>query len=411
MDTHNPVKIIVVESLPKVAQQIQKVLSLMEGIEIVAELSSGEEAIGFIRANNPDVALIDLNLSDTSGFTLTETIRRDYPPTQVIVVSQDKFYDTVLKAMRLGAADFITHDVKLDELNLAIKRAADMAQAEKAKSASIYSPEVKGVFVSKEDRTTQLGNIITVYSPKGGTGTTTLTLNLGLALMCDDCTVGVVDSSMQFGDVAILLNEVSKLSVLDLVPRIYELDPNLVDDVMLLHKSTGLRVLAAPPQPELAESVNGNHIVRILEMTQRIYDFIVVNTDSYISDPGLAAMDAADVIVLVTTQEVSAIQGIHRFLDLWDKLGMDRERFMLVVNKYNKNYAITADRISESLKMPVSMVIGRDDESMLQAVNLGIPLLEYNKKSPLVVEFKSLADKIQKKLQQVNQENRVRLFS
>lgn len=411
MDTQDLVKIIVVESLPQVAKQIQKVLSLMEGIEIIAELTSGEEAVNFIRENNPDVALIDLNLSDISGFNLTEIIRRDYPLTQVIVVSQDKFYDTVLKAMRLGAADFITHDVKLDELNVAIKRAAEMAQAERAKSQQSYLPEVRGVFEESKDRSTQVGSIITVYSPKGGTGTTTLSLNIALACMCNDCTVGIVDSSMQFGDVAILLNEVSKFSVLDLVPRIYELDVNLVDDVMLLHKSTGLRLLAAPPKPELAESVNGNHIVKILEMTRHMFDYVIVNTDSYISDPCLAAMDAADVIVLVTTQEVAAVQGIHRFLDLWDKLGMERERLMLVVNKYDKNNAITSDRISESLKMPVAISIPRDNESMLQAANLGIPLLEYNKKSPLVSTIKSLSDKIQNKLQQVDRENRIRLFS
>lgn len=411
MDNPELVSLVVVESLPQVAKQLKKVLSLMEGIVVIAELNSGEEAISFIRENNPEVALIDLNLSDISGFNLTETIRRDYPQTQVIVVSQDKFYDTVLKAMRLGAADFITHDVKLDELNLAVKRAADMAQAEKVKSQQFYSPEVKGVFLPKEDGTTHIGNIISVYSPKGGTGTTTLSLNLALALMCNDCTVGIVDSSMQFGDVAILLNEVSKFSVLDLVPRIYELDVNLVDDVMLLHKSTGLRLLAAPPKPELAESVTGNHIVKILEMTQQMYDFVVVNTDSYISDPCLAALDAAHVIVLVTTQEVAAVQGIHRFLDLWDKLGMDRERLMLVVNKYDRNNAITSDRISESLKMPVTITIPRDNETMLQAANLGIPLLEYSKKSPLVSDINSLADKIQNKLQQVDHEDRIRLFT
>jgi Flp pilus assembly CpaE family ATPase len=90
---------------------------------------------------------------------------------------------------------------------------------------------------------------------------------------------------------------------------------------------------------------------------------------------------------------------------------MERDRLMVVVNKYNKNYAITSDRISESLKLPVSMAIPRDDESMLQAGNFGIPLLEYNKKSPLVGDFKSLAEMIQKKIQQVDRENRVRLFS
>jgi pilus assembly protein CpaE len=180
---------------------------------------------------------------------------------------------------------------------------------------------------------------------------------------------------------------------------------------MLLHKSTGLRVLAAPPQPELAEGVDGSHILKILEMTQQMYDYIIVNTDSFISDPCLAALDSGDVIILVTTQEVSAIQGIHRFLDLWDKFGMDRDRLMLVVNKYNKNYSITADRISESLKMPVSITIPRDDESMLQAANLGIPLLEYNKKSPIVSSITSLADMTQKKLQQVDREGRLRLFS
>ena len=411
MNSSGRISVIIVESMPKVVKQLKKVLNLVENIEIVAELQSGQDAVTFIRDSKPEIALIDTNLSDINGLDLTELIRREYPFTQVIIVSQDKFYDTVLKSMRIGAADFITHDVKLDEFNVAIKRAYDLAQERYVKGTPSYVAETIPVQPTVPSTPTKLGSIITVYSPKGGSGTTTVAINLALALQSADATVAIADSSMQYGDVAILLNEVGKFSMHDLVPSIHELDTGLIDDVLLLHKSTGLKLLAAPPTPELAEHVNGNHISKVLEMMKQMFSYVIVNTGSYITDSCLAAIDASNLVVLVVTQEVTAIQGIHRFLELWDKLGLAYDRLLLVVNKYDKKYSINTKRIQENVKIPIVATIERDDEAALQAANLGIPLAIFKKSSPVITNIANLSDIIVKKLDEVDTEDRIRLFS
>ena len=103
---------------------------------------------------------------------------------------------------------------------------------------------------------------------------------------------------MQYGDVSLLLNEMTTLSILDLVTRIYELDTHVVEDVMVLHKSSGMHFLTAPPRPELAEKVEGEHINIILDIMRQIFDYIVINTSVYINEPCLAALEEADQVVL-----------------------------------------------------------------------------------------------------------------
>ena len=83
------------------------------------------------------------------------------------------------------------------------------------------------------------------------------------------------------GMLDLLLNEMTTLSILDLVTRIYELDTHVIEDVMVLHKSSGMHFLTAPPRPELAEKVEGEHINIILDLMRRIFDYIVINTSVY----------------------------------------------------------------------------------------------------------------------------------
>ena len=261
MKTQDRIRVLIVESTPQVTKQLRKLLNLMDNVEILKDVRTGQEAIHEIRESKPEVAIVDINLADVNGLNLTEMIRRDLPMTQVVVVSEDKYYDTVLRAMRNGASDFVTHDATLDELSLAISRAGEIAQQDKMKVHTFDYKDFEGP-QPPSDSGPQNGKIITVLSPKGGTGVTTIAGNLAIALQDSDKTVAIVDSSMQFGDVAILLNEMGKFSVLDLMPRIYELDTKVIEDVMLLHKSSGLRVLKAPVRPELAEQVTGSNLTK-----------------------------------------------------------------------------------------------------------------------------------------------------
>lgn len=208
-------------------------------------------------------------------------------------------------------------------------------------------------------------------------------------------------------------NELGQFSVLDLVPRIYDLDIPLVESVMLLNRATGLYILPAPPRPEFAEKITGENFSRILEFMRRFSDYIVVNTHSFISDPVLAALDAGDVVVLVVEQQINAIRNVRLFLDLWDALGMSRERIALVMNRYRKDHPITVEKVSERLKHTVAITIPEDVEAAQKADALGIPILRSSKDSEIAQSFIALAEHVRKRITNLERAEapRMRLFA
>ncbi len=232
---------------------------------------------------------------------------------------------------------------------------------------------------------------------KGGVGTTTLAINLAIALQNSDTTVGLLDGDMQYGDVGLLLNEMTTLSILDLVTRIYELDTHVVEDVMVLHKSSGMHFLTAPPRPELAEKVEGEHITIILDLMRRIFDYVVINTSVFINEPCLAALEGADMVVLLATQEIASIRNIHTFLNIWGNLGKTKDRLTLVLNRYVNKRNITPERIGERLGMPVAITIAEDD-IVFRSLNLGIPFTLSDKGTPIAQNLQELANKIRQEL-------------
>lgn len=404
-------KVLIVENDPQVTKELEKLLKLMDNVDIIDHVSTAEEGLELIREVHPDVALVDISLPDMSGLSLIEAVRQDNPVTQIVIVSEDKNYNTMLRAIRNGASDFVTHEVTLDELTSAVQRAGDLALAEKAK----LDPATYSDFLisrpAKERGPRSTGSVITVYSPKGGTGVTSTAINLAIALLADEATVALVDGSMQFGDVPIFLNELPKFSIVDLVPRIQEMDQKVVEDVLVFHKTSGLHLLTAPSRPELAEKVNGNHLSQILEFLRQMFSYVVVNTSSYISDHCLAALDAGDVIVLVTTQEIVSIRGARAFLELWDGLSMSKERVLLAINRYDKQKNITPDKVGEILKHPVAETIPLDEETALRAANYGIPFIVGNKSALISQSMVSLAGLVRERLGEVEVEGRLRLFS
>ncbi len=407
------ISVLLVENIPQMTKHLQKTIGLIEDIDLVNTSLSAQEAIDAIRDLKPHVALIEYNLPDMNGINLTEIIRKDFPSTQVVLISQDNYTDIVLQAIRTGACDFITHEVSIKELSDVLHRAAALAKTERQKTFPALAPGgIPPVTMAGKGAN---GEIIAVYSAKGGVGTTTVATNLALAMMDidKDARVVLVDGSMQYGDVHLFFNELGQLSVLDLVPRLYDLDLQLIESVMLLNRATGLYILPAPPRPEFAEKISGEHFTRILEYLRRYYDYIIVNTNSFISDPVLAALDAAEVVVLVTAQQINAIRNTRLFLDLWDAFGMSRDRVALVVNRFNSDNPISVEKIGERLKHTVAVTLPDDPDATQRSDALGQPVLRTNKNSELAQALVTLGEHVRKRAIAIERSDvaRLRLFS
>ncbi len=405
MPAQDKFRVLIVDDIPETRENIRRLLQFDNQIEVVGAARSGKEAIDLSSEIKPDVVIMDINMPDMDGIQATEAIRRKIPYIQVVILSVQSDQNYMRKAMLAGARDFLSKPPSIDELTAAIHRAGALAQEERAKIAQAGASSGPAKNQPAAASIQVAGKIIVVYSPKGGSGATTIATNLALALKRDDSSVVLVDGNMQYGDVAVFLNEQVKNSVLDLAPRVDDLDPEIVKDVAITHAASGLAIIAAPPRLEMADRVTGEQFGKMLQFLRSAYNFIVVDMPSYLTETALAAVDECDLIALVTTQDIPAIKNIQSFLTLTDASEIKRDRIFFILNRYDKRLRITPELISTNLRQPVNMVIPQDDERIVtNSINRGTPLYLEKKDHPISKSFTLLAGKIREQLAKIETE-------
>ena len=408
MVSQEKISVVVVDDIDESREMILRMLQFDSSIEVVGTGRTGIEAIESAQKLKPDVVVMDINMPDMDGITATESIRKKVPYIQIVVLSVQNDANYMRKAMLAGARDFLTKPPMIDELTAAIRRAGDLAHEEKLKQAPIFPPNAMTGPLSPQMmmRMPQItmGKIICVYSPKGGAGCTTLATNLSVGLKTQDNKVAIVDANLLYGNVAVFLNEHGKNSILDLVDRANELDPEIINDVMVENKLTGLHMMPSPKDPELNDAHKGEPVSKVLAYLKQIYNFIIVDTTSYLTDVVQACLDIADYIVLITTQDIPSIKTTNQFLTLADASGIAREKILFVMNRYDKRIAISPERVGESLKQAVLVTIPFEERIITSAMNRGVPFMVDNKVAPAGKAVISLVDVIRARIQK-EQEN------
>jgi len=394
MPTGEKIRVIIVDDVAETRENVRKLLQFESDVDVVGVARTGKEAVQLSQDLQPDVVLMDINMPDMDGISATEAIRAKQPAVQVVILSVQGDQNYMRRAMLAGARDFLTKPPMGDELISAIRRAGSMAQSERSKGVQVQPTPVVGNIGAALGYGGTRGKIVTIYSPKGGTGCTTLAVNLALTLHNEDTRVALVDGNLQYGDVAVFMNEQGKNTLVDLAPRAEELDPEIVEEVMLKHAASGLRILAAPSRPEYAERVSSSQFTRVLEYLRQLYSYVIVDTASTLTDATLAAIDSSDLVVLVTTQDIPSIKNCRLFLDLSLTLGIDRERILFVMNRFDKRINITPDRVTENLKQEVALVIPLDEQTATKAVNRGVPFVLDSKNQPAARGIFSLAESV-----------------
>ncbi|HAV77512.1 MAG TPA: histidine kinase [Anaerolineae bacterium] len=392
------IRVLIVDDVSETRENVKKLLQFESDVEVIGIARTGKEAIQVSEDMDPDVVLMDINMPDMDGIAATEAIRAKQPSVQVVILSVQNDQNYMRRAMLVGARDFLTKPPMGDELISAIRRAGEMARSERSKAVRVQSAPVSGALSTSANYGGPRGKIVAVYSPKGGTGCTTLAVNLAFALNNGDSRVALVDGNLQFGDVAVFVNEQGKNTVIDLAPRADELDAEIVEEVMVKHSSTGLHILAAPNRPEHAEKVSSGQFAKMLEYLTQLYSYVIVDTSPILTDLTLATIDVSDIIVLVTTQDIPAIKNCRLFLDLLQNLGVQRDRVMFIMNRFDKKVNITPDRVAENLKQEVALVIPTDEATAVKAVNRGIPFMLDNKNQPVARGVLSLAENIRNRV-------------
>jgi len=216
------------------------------------------------------------------------------------------------------------------------------------------------------------GRIITVFSPKGGTGKTVIATNVAAVLAKAEARrTLLLDLDLQFGDAAIMLGIEPEKTIFDFVNAPGELDPDKLVGYTTKHKS-GLDILPAPLRPEDAELVTEAKLGRLLEVARACYDAIVVDTSPFFHGPMLATLDRTDELLLICSLDVPTLKNVRLALGTLDMLSFPRARIKLVLNRANSKVGMKQREVEAALEQQVSYEIP-SDRAVPLSVNKGQP--------------------------------------
>ena len=378
------IRVLIVDDFAETRENIRKLLQFESDIVVVGAARSGQEAIELAAETKPDIVIMDINMEDMDGITATEAILTEVPFTQVIILSVQSEQDYMRRAMMAGARDFMVKPPSSEELIATIRRLSVFAhdkRKEFERPAAPVAADVPAGGAGFAPSHRPAGKVLAFYSPKGGVGCTTIATNIALGLDTEETPTVLLDGNLQFGDVSVFLNLQSKYSINDLTARMDEIDPEILEDVLLLHEN-GLRVLAAPPRPEMADEVNADQIRTIIQFLRRHFAYVIVDTASTMDDTTLAILDTADLLIAICTPDIPAIKDARHLFDLLHILEFPTQNVCFVLNKMDRKGGISSEAVGENLKREVEAVIPLDERTVTASINKGIPLILSDRSSP-----------------------------
>jgi pilus assembly protein CpaE len=381
------IKVLIVDDIAETREHLSRLLSYEQVIDVAALASSGVEAIRLAMELRPDVIVMDINMPEMDGIAATELISERLPSSAIIMMSVHGEAEDLKRAMLAGAREFLVKPFSGDEFSTSIKRVHEREAGRRAQfQTAITVPADDATATDPEDH-----QVIAIFSPKGGSGRTTIATNLALALHNETGSrVCLVDANLQFGDVGVLLNLNPKnRSVMDAMES-GDPDGDLIDSVVINH-STGIRVLLAPPSPEGADLVTPAYLRKIVDHLKKTHDYVVVDLPSGLTDHSLTVMDAADTILVIAALEITTIKNVRLFLEVADQLEYDRSKVRLVINRSDSAQGIRIGDVEASIRRPIDGTIVSDGRLAVLAVNRGVPFVVSHPEATLSRDIVKLA--------------------
>ena len=392
------IRVLIVDDIPETRDHLAKLLGFEADIEVVGAAASGREAIELAGKLVPDVVLMDINMPDMDGIAATERLSSEVPTASVVMMSVQGEADYLRRSMLAGAREFLVKPFSSDELTSSVRQVYNRERDKQLRIAEQPGATTSGggaITASDDREKAEPGRIVAVFGPKGGVGRTTVAVNLAVAAATElGLRTCLVDASFQFGDVGVLLNLNPKnKSIADLIPELESGEAESLDSFIINH-SSGIRVLLAPPSPEMAELITPAAVKRMLEALRESHDLVVVDCMSSFNDITLAILDIADTVLTMLSLEITSIKNIRLFLEVAEQLGYGADKIRLVLNRADSSLGIRVADVEHSIGRRVDHTIVSDGRSVVYALNRGVPFFLSNREAQVSQDILRLASAV-----------------
>ncbi|HZR96687.1 MAG TPA: AAA family ATPase [Gaiellaceae bacterium] len=326
-------------------------LAQQPGIEVVGTSDHPAAASGALQGGHLDCVL---HATSSSTFPENEVATiREHTRVPLLVIASGEASALLDDALGADVSDVLLLPALTENVVFAIRKAT-------------HAPR-RAAAAGKRD-----GKIITVFSPKGGTGKTSIATNLAAALAKEEGRrTLLLDLDLQFGDAAIMLGIEPEKTIFDLVNAPGELDPDKLAGYTTRHKS-GVEILPAPLRPEDAELVTEAKLGRLIEVARVCYDAIVVDTSPFFHGPMLATLDRTDELLLVASLDVPTLKNVRLALSTLEMLSFPRQRVRIVLNRANSKVGMKQREVEAALEQKVHYEVP-SDRAVPLSVNKGVP--------------------------------------
>lgn len=353
-----------------------------ENLEVCQENDYSEAYKKIANYQGKSILLADLSTYKQQKLELILKVTKECKSCKVLALSDNPSVDLIIEIMRAGAKEFVPIPIIKSEFFESVNK-----------------------LLSEFNETKKTNNckIISVFSNKGGIGKTSLATNLALELSkITKENIALIDLNFQMGDITTFLDLKPSFNISYMLENLDKINETFLLSTLERYKKTSLYVLADPPYFKQADNIQPRQITKLFNTLKETFSYIVVDAEASFEGKNIAALDNSDLVLLVSVANLPALRNTQRCLELFEKLGYDKEKVKIIINRYMENDEIKEADIEKVLSKKIYWKIPNNYFAIMTAINKGIPVSEINDSTNIARSYKDLAQYISDNLYKQN---------
>jgi pilus assembly protein CpaE len=359
---------VIIDADPTNRQELAQFLTTY-GINVLGQLPAAD-GLGTLlgRADAPQLVIINLDPGAHESLKRVGHLPRQFPGTSFFLMSQLLDANLLMEAMHLGVKEFIPLPMAEQKFSSALERVAmQYGMGKRAK-------------------------VIHVIPSQGGCGSTTIACNVAASLAKSGAKTCLIDMDTVRGGVSSYFDVRPRYTLADVMDSADKVDKQLLDNALTMHSNSGLAILARPELPEDTQRVTPAGVNRLLGVLGRVFDYVVIDSVMSIDPTYQAAINAADVNLLVMQLNVPSAKNSERFVGCLRRMGIEATKIRLIVNRYvKKGCDIEPEEVERALGLKIAWMVPNDFKNAIAAINFGEPVVLRAPRAEISTSLASLA--------------------